>query len=513
MVECRIQSGLLRLTKFGDQGNQAPEYRSGQDLSQRSFSHHRPVAQQSARDFTRDSGGLPANDSSEGHFNRVVFLTAGAAGMYCGSCMHDNALARELRNQGVDCLLQPVYTPIRTDALSVADQQVFFGGIHIYLLQRMPWLKHMPASIRRMLDWSPLINLVTRKSHATDANQLGQLAISMLQGADGRQSQEVARLTDWLADEVRPQALVLSNLLIGGALPGIRKRMPDTRLVVVLQGDDIFLDHLPDQARNEAIRLCRELVPVVDRFVVNSQFYAEKMGQMLSIHSDRFEITPLSIDVAPFTSDGVGSQEQAVPQGTASDQFTRPVSDVSFRLGYMARIAPEKGFHHLVDAFIRLALKPEHSDLTLHASGWLGEANRKYFQVQQQKIESAKLTHRFTYHGSPDLTQKVSFLQSLDLFSVPTDYRDPKGLFVLESLAAGVPVIQPDHGAFGELLESTGGGLLTKPGCLDGLCAAIEELKQHQQQRVALGRSGQQRVMEHHTMGRAVEQLKKILFD
>ena len=107
----------------------------------------------------------------------------------------------------------------------------------------------------------------------------------------------------------------------------------------------------------------------------------------------------------------------------------------------------------------------------------------------------------------------MSFLQSLDLFSVPTDYRDPKGLFVLESLAAGVPVIQPDHGAFGELLESTGGGLLTKPGCLDGLCAAIEELKQHQQQRVALGRSGQQRVMEHHTMGRAVEQLKKILFD
>ncbi len=486
-------------------------------MSQRAFSKRQASAQQSAHDFAEQSGNFSTKDSTEDTAGespkRVVFLTAGAAGMYCGSCMHDNALARELRRQGVDCLLQPTYTPIRTDSLNVADPQVFFGGIHIYLLQRMPWLKHVPASIRRTLDWSPLIRLATRRSHATDATQLGQLAISMLRGVDGRQAQEVARLTEWLATQVQPHALVLSNLLIGGALPSIRRRLPDTRLVVVLQGDDIFLDHLPDQAREEAIRLCQQLVPVVDRFVVNSQFYADKMGEMLNIPSECFEITPLSIDVTPFTR-GVGetSQPATTVQRAAPHLFQRSEADTSFRLGYMARIAPEKGFHHLVDSFVRLASKPEHSDLTLHASGWLGESNRKYFQDQQQKLEAAKLFDRFTYHGSPDLDQKVSFLQSLDLFSVPTDYHDPKGLFVLESLAAGVPVIQPDHGAFGELLGSTGGGVLTKPGCLDDLCAAIEDLKLNQTQRLALGASGQQRVIEHHAMGRAVAQLKKILF-
>ena len=471
--------------------------------------------------FAEESGGLPAKDHAEDsvedlanrHSQRVVFLTAGAAGMYCGSCMHDNALARELLNQGVDCLLQPVYTPIRTDALNIAHPNVFFGGIHIYLLQRMPWLKHVPASLRRTLDWSPLIRLATRRSHATDANQLGQLAVSMLRGADGRQSQEVARLTDWLAGQVQPHAVVLSNLLIGGVLPSIRKSLPNTRLVVVLQGDDIFLDHLPDHDRAEAIRLCRELVPVVDRFVVNSQFYADKMGEMLNISPERFEITPLSIDVTPFSrDDGVIEQRVTDGHGVTSVQFQRSESDASFRLGYLARIAPEKGFHHLVDSFIRLARKPEHADLTLHASGWLGESNKKYFQTQQQKLEAANLSDRFTYHGSPDLVQKVSFLKSLDLFSVPTDYHDPKGLFVLESLAAGVPVIQPDHGAFGELLGSTGGGVLIKPGCLDALCDAIEELKQNQQQREALGVSGRERVIKHHAMGQAVEQLRKILF-
>ena len=482
-------------------------------MSQRAFSNSQASSQHSAPDSPERTGVAPTAGSGDENPKRVVFLTAGAAGMYCGSCMHDNALARELRDQGVDCLLQPVYTPIRTDAMSVADTHVFFGGIHIYLLQRLPWLKHVPASIRRTLDWSPLIRLATRRSHATNANQLGQLAISMLRGADGRQAQEVARLTDWLADQVQPDALVLSNILIGGALPGIRRRLPDTRLVVVLQGDDIFLDHLPDQARSEAIGLCQDLVPSVDRFVVNSQFYANKMGEMLDIPPERFEIAPLSIDVNPFAmANEVDSQGATAPNLAQASPFDRASTDDSFRLGYMARIAPEKGFHHLVDSFIRLASKAEHRDLTLHASGWLGESNQQYFQAQQQKLATARLTDRFTYHGSPDLNQKVRFLKSLDLFSVPTEYQDPKGLFVLEALAAGVPVIQPDHGAFGELLGSTGGGLLTKPGCLDSLCAAIEELKQDDQRRFDLGISGQQQVMQRHAVGQAVEQLKAILF-
>ncbi len=157
----------------------------------------------------------------------MVFLTAGAAGMYCGSCMHDNSLAKALRIQGVDCVLQPVYTPIRTDDESIAGEQVFFGGIHIYLLQQMPWLRWVPGPIRRTLDWAPLLRLATRRSHATDAAKLGELAVSMLKGAEGRQSDEVDRLVDWLADEMKPDAVLLSNLLIGGALPSIRNRLPD----------------------------------------------------------------------------------------------------------------------------------------------------------------------------------------------------------------------------------------------------------------------------------------------
>lgn len=418
--------------------------------------------------------------------------------MYCGSCMHDNSLALALRSQSVDCVLQPVYTPIRTDGESVASDRVFFGGIHVYLLQQMPWLRLVPASLRRTLDWAPLLRLATRKSHATDARKLGELAISMLKGSEGRQWDEVERLVDWLADEMKPDAMLLSNLLIGGALPTIRRRLPKTRLVVLLQGDDIFLDHLPSDSRNEAIRLCRLLVSHVDRFIVHSQFYADKMQALLQIPEDRIAITPLSIDVKPFH---VSEDRQEKADGN------------DFRLGYLARIAPEKGLHRLVDTFIEMASQSKHADLNLHVAGWLGEANHSYLKEQEQKIADASLTDRYTYHGSPGLEEKVAFLRTLDLLCVPTDYEDPKGLFVLESLAAGVPVVQPDHGAFGELIAATGGGMVVPPESTDELSAAIESLKSDDQLRAKLGSEGCANVLANHSIESAAVAMKRILFE
>ena len=438
---------------------------------------------------------------------KAVYLTAGAAGMYCGSCMHDNALTKALCQQGVDCLLQPVYTPIRTDEESVAVDRLFFGGIHIYLLQQMPWLHWVPLPIRRLLDWKPLLELVTRRAASTDAEQLGALAISMLRGTEGRQSDEVKRLVDWLSDEIKPDAVIFSNLLIGGCLPLIRERLPNARLVVLLQGDDIFLDHLPAASRAEAIGLCRDLVPAVDRFVLHSRFYAEKMGALLSISPERMLVTPLSIDLRPFQQ---GPAMRPLEHGPANEA-SRNRDD--FRLGYMARIAPEKGLHHLVEGFVRLAKEPHHQDLSLHVAGWLGEHNRGYFRDLQQKIASAGLTDRFFYHGSPSLEEKVNLLRSFDLTCVPTDYHEPKGLFVLESLAVGVPVIQPEHGAFPELIASTGGGLLVRPCDVDHLCETIQRLKFDPMLRAQLGQRGAQQVTSLHGIEQAAMHMKQICFD
>ncbi len=453
---------------------------------------------------------------------KVVFLTAGAAGMYCGSCMHDNSLARAMRGLGVDCLLQPTYTPIRTDEISIADEHLFFGGIQIYLLQKMPFLRFVPSPIRRLLDWAPLLRLASRRAGATDAAMLGDLAISMLSGTHGNQRDEVDRLVDWLVNDIRPDAIVLSNLLIGGLLPAVRERLPETRIAVMLQGDDIFLDHLPERQRAQAIRLCNELQTHVGVFVTNSRFYAEKMGALLGIEASRIEIVPLSIDVSPFVAasgvaasgvavSGVAASGVAVSGGPIVSPTPSTPAPSAFRLGYLARIAPEKGLHRLVDAFIQMAQETRNSDLRLDVAGWLGETNRAYLQSLTERIAKAGLGDRFAYHGSPNLVQKIEFLRSLDLFCVPTQYEDPKGLFVLESLAAGVCVAQPNHGAFGELIDQTGGGLTFAPDSIDEMCSVLQRLKDQPELRSELAKSGFERVLSNHTIEKAAAILKSHL--
>jgi glycosyltransferase involved in cell wall biosynthesis len=99
----------------------------------------------------------------------------------------------------------------------------------------------------------------------------------------------------------------------------------------------------------------------------------------------------------------------------------------------------------------------------LKAAGWMGNRDRAYFEAEVAKLRQAGLESAFEYAGVLDHVQKIDFLTQLDVLSVPTVYRDPKGIFVLEALASGVPVVQPEHGAFPELLAATGGGRLFRP--------------------------------------------------
>jgi glycosyltransferase involved in cell wall biosynthesis len=85
-------------------------------------------------------------------------------------------------------------------------------------------------------------------------------------------------------------------------------------------------------------------------------------------------------------------------------------------------------------------------------------------------------------------------LHDIDILSVPTTYREPKGLFVLEAWAASTPVVQPDHGAFTELIENSGGGLLVQPNSSAALAETIRTLGDNQFQRIELGKQGRRAV-------------------
>ncbi|MHB8971132.1 MAG: glycosyltransferase family 4 protein [Pirellulaceae bacterium] len=428
---------------------------------------------------------------------RITYLTAGAAGMYCGSCMHDNTLARALLKLGVDVQLVPMYTPIQTDEDDVSIDQVFFGGINVYLQQCLGLFRFLPKAIDRLLDRPSLLRWIGSRGVETNAAKLGDLTLSMLRGSAGFQRKEVQRLSQWLERGPRPDLLVLSNVLVSGCVPDL-KRALQVPVAVTLQGDDLFLDELPGPDRTRALDQIRCLAKDVDAFLVHSRYYAGYMSEYLGIDPAKFRVVPLGIDTTGYFE-----------PAAESDPLTHSFS--TLRVGYLARLAPEKGLHILVDAFIRLKELPGMAGTQLLVAGWLGKRHEAYAAAQLAKLQAAGLGDACRFLGPVDRAQKVHMLRQLHLFSVPTVYRESKGLYVLESLAAGVPVVQPSHGVFPELLAATGGGRLVPPHSPAALADTLHELLLDHATRQQLAVTGRTAVQQRYNARAMAEQTLIVL--
>jgi glycosyltransferase involved in cell wall biosynthesis len=331
--------------------------------------------------------------------------------------------------------------------------------------------------------------LATRFGVSNNAQQLGELTLAMLAGEAGPQSREIAELAAFLADSLRPDTICFSNALLVGAVRSLRQKFAG-RIFCILQGDDVFLEDLQEPYRSRALTAIRERSRDFDGFFVHSAYYRDFMSSYLDLPPEKFHIVPLGIDL---------TGHDGLPAEGKSDLF---------QVGYFARICPEKGLHQLIDAF-RL-LHKRHPNTRLRAGGYLGQRDQAYFE----KIsESAReLGTAFEYIGSPQThEEKVTFLKSLHVLSVPTVYREPKGLYVIEALANGVPVVQPRHGAFPEILEATGGGLLVEPGNAEDLARALEELMKDPTGRMQLAQGGRAVVHAQYDDGTMARRTLEIL--
>ena len=364
---------------------------------------------------------------------RILQITAGAANMYCGSCLHDNSLAGELIRQGHQVTLVPLYTPTRTDENNVSHSRVFFGGISIYLQQSSPLFRKTPRFLDRLWDSNLAIRAATSRSIQTSPRRLGELTVATLRGEHGVLKKEFEKLLDWLAAEPAPDVIVLPyTLLIALAEP--LKRAFNRPVCCALQGEDLFLEGLAEPWRTESLDLIRSQTRHVDRFLPTSRFYARLMSTYLDIDKSKMEVMPLGVNVKDL-----------------AQRTTIPGSATPLTIGYFARVAPEKGLHVLAEA-VRL-VRRHHPDVRMVAAGYLGPEYKRYLS------ETQKITP-FEYRGELTREGKADFLRSIDVNCVPSPYADPKGLYVLESMAVGTPVISPNHGAFPELLAATGGGIL-----------------------------------------------------
>jgi glycosyltransferase involved in cell wall biosynthesis len=389
--------------------------------------------------------------------------------------MRDNTLVSALVAAGHDALLVPTYTPIRTDERDVSQKRVFFGGINVYLQQKLALFRHTPWSMDRILDAPRLLRWVSRFAVKTPYEELGDLTISILKGEHGHQRKEVTKLVHWLAAEVRPELVNLTNVLLSGMVHEIKARLK-VPVLGTLQGDDIFLEALPEKFRRPAIDLVRAHCLEMDGFIATSAYYADFMGEYLGIPRERIHVVYPGLNL-----DGHGA-----PRSYRDEP--------PYAVGYFARICPEKGLHVLADAFRRLRETPGVPPCRLRVSGWLGANHRDYFDGIRKQLAEAGHAAYVEHVDCPDHASKVRFLRELDVLSVPTTYREPKGLYVLEALANGVPVVQPRHGSFPELVAKTGGGLLVDPDDPADLARGLRRLLEDRAHREELGRKGKEAV-------------------
>lgn len=405
--------------------------------------------------------------------------------MYCGSCLRDNALATELISRGHDVTLLPVYTPTLTDEANVSNDRVFFGGISVYLEQHLPFFRHSPRWLDRLWDSKLMLNLASRRSISTSPKLLGELTVSMLKGNEGFQHKEVSKLVEWLSHEGAPDIISLPYTLLLGLAKPIREAL-GRPIGCTLQGEDLFLEGLQEPYRSESKDLIRANIQHVDVFIAVSDYYAEFMPGYLDIPREKIRIVPLGINLQGY--------EQKTARETGA-----------FTVGFFARIAPEKGLHVLADAYRRLRARGELENARLEAAGYLAPEHEKYLKEIEQEMINAGLSEEFHYRGVVDREQKIKFLQGLDVLSVPATYDEPKGMFLLEAMACGVPVVQPRRGGFTEIVETTGGGELVEPDNPDSLAEGILRLARDPALAQTLGQNGFENVRKHYSVARMAD--------
>jgi len=411
----------------------------------------------------------------------IVHITAGAGGMYCGICLRDNALVAALKKMGHQATMVPLYLPLTLDE---EDQStgtpIFFSGINVYLEQKSALFRGAPGWFHQLMAARPLLKWVGSKAANARPEALGDMTLSMLRGEEGFQARELDELIAWLRTQPKPDVVCLSNALLVGMARKIKSELR-TPVVCMMQGEVDYLDALLPEYRTQCWKVLSERAKDVDLFGAASRYFGDLMSQRLGLTPDRVKVVYSGINL-----DGYGTAQAASSPGTGT---SAPV------LGYFARMCPEKGLDTLVEAYIELRRRDRVKGLHLRIGGGSGPGDAAFVNALRQRLNESGYLKDVEFFPNLDRAAKVKFLQSLSVFSVPARCTEAFGLYAVEAMAAGVPVVQPRRGAFPEIIEATGGGV-TYDGDSKDLVAALEKLLTDPERARSLGQAGRRAALE-----------------
>jgi glycosyltransferase involved in cell wall biosynthesis len=387
---------------------------------------------------------------------KIVNIIPGFGGtFYCGNCMRDSAFSASLREAGYDAITIPMYLPLTMSAGETMDEiPVFYGAVGIYMRQ-FSILRNMPGWLEHLFNSKPMLKFAAKKAGSTRANGMEALTESMLLGSEGHQVHELNELVRFLKDHVKPDVVHLSNALLMGLAGKIRDEV-GVPVVTTLQDEDVWVDAMEEGYQEKIWNLMAVKARDVDAFVAVSNFFAGKMTGRMQLPPEKVHVVNIGVNPEHYREGLPATTPQAI--------------------GYLSRICPDNGFGILADAFILLKQDRRFATLKLRATGGMTNDDKPFLTGQMEKFEKAGVLQDVEILHPYGNVVLNNFFRTISLLSVPVLKGEAFGLYQIEALAAGIPLVQPELGAFPEIISATGGGATYKPNTPEALAAKLGEL-------------------------------------
>ncbi|KAF0234578.1 MAG: hypothetical protein FD181_3645 [Prolixibacteraceae bacterium] len=408
--------------------------------------------------------------------NIIQIIPGSGGSFYCGNCLRDSKYVDALRKQGHQVIKIPMYLPLFSDEHDITDIPIFYGAISTYLKQVYPIFRKMPDWFEKLLDSKPMMKIAASMAGSTRAKGLEDMTISMLLGEQGEQKEELDKMVNWIAEHCKPDVIHISNAL----LLGLARRLKEKTGVPVLcslQDEDVWVDAMQPKFQQKIWDLMHERAEDVDALVAVSNFFAETMKKLMNLRDEKIHTFYLGVD--------------------ADDYHFIPVNEKPRNIGYISRMCHENGFDIVVDAFIKLKKTPGFEDVKLFATGGSTGDDAKFIKEQKHKIRENNLDDSFEIIDEFEDDTRHDFFKKVSLISVPVRIGEAFGMYLLESMASGVPVVQPALGAFPEIVGLSGGGVTYMPNSPEKLSETWAELLSNPEKLEKLCNDGYSGTIKH----------------
>lgn len=401
--------------------------------------------------------------------NIIQIIPGSGGSFYCGNCLRDSKYFNALRAEGHKVTKIPMYLPLFADEHDISEVPIFYGAISLYLKQVYPIFRKAPGWVDKLLNSKPMMKIAASMAGSTRAKGLEDMTLSMLLGEQGQQKEELDHMVNWIAEHCQPDIIHISNALLLGLAKRLKEKI-GVPVLCSLQDEDVWIDPMQPHFQKKIWDLMHERAKDVDKLVSVSHFFAGVMKQRMNLSDDKIQTIHLGVDVEDYNYISTREKERNV--------------------GYISRMCHKDGFDIVVDAFIELKKKPGFEDVKLIATGGTTGDDTKFLKEQKRKLkennllESFEILPEFGGEASNDFFKKVS------LVSVPVRIGEAFGMYMLESMASGVPVVQPALGAFPEIIEISGGGVTYMPNTPQKLSGTWAELLSDSEKLEKLSRDG-----------------------